>query len=1047
MRRDAGRTPQGESTAADSGSLAAIVDRAARCLPQQGPIGVFVAQNPMQAFESIPFDEAAVVASRLLDAEPYLPEERYRAELARGRITAADIESVLADEHLDVVPQALCRGRVTLRDLHRTLLLHAIVRESDAGARWALTETAVLERLREDIPAEVRWQMLTEALGAADFGGRDPRLADVADEEARSAVLARTSPIGQLDDERVVSADLWHACLESLSMTRPVTTPVQPPVRYRDLILAADPALDIDALAHPLIIRWCAAFLDQGVAAWPMPGRERGLLQAVAGLSSAGAWGAEPWAADLGGALAATRGKDALAVVAEELTRLGIPVARWEDYVTRTLLAVRGWAGMVRSLEERPDRAPVVEVPARVVDLLALELVCDRVASGWAARRLGVPIAPSGDPAQGFSAWWVELQDRFPWRRTEGTLARSLLLHQVSQLIGLTPADIRELDDNELLAFEGEIRNFDHLTRRRLLHAAYERRFRTETLDALEIHAASSARPLPGRACLQGVFCMDERCESFRRHVEELGPEYETFGTAGFFAVPMSFRGIDDWHASPLCPIVIRPRHTVEEVPDDGAETLHQLHRRVSRRLARVRDGISSGSRTLLGGSLVAATVGALAAVPLVARVVFPRLADRVSTRAKRLARPAVPTRLLLERTDDTPLADGTLAGFDVVEMAGCVRKVLEDIGLVAGFARLVAIVGHGSSSRNNPHESAYHCGACGGGPGGANARALAIMANDARVRGVLSAGGLDIPADTRFIGGMLDTCADTVVWYDEARLPESHAEDVERLHRACAHACGADAQERCRRFDSAPQAPSPVAARAHVEARSVDLAQVRPDLGHATNAVCIVGRRWRSRGLYLDRRAFLVSYDPDTDSSGDVLVRTLAAVGPVASGINLAYYFSAVDRLRFGCNTKLPHNITGLVGVMDGHASDLRTGLPWQTVEIHEPMRLLLVIDAAAEKILSAVAKLPAVKDLFTNGWVQLAAWNPQGDLEVFDGERFLPHVREQSRLPVVDRSIAWFAGRAGHLPPAQILAALAPPRKRRKASDGRRLTTASDA
>jgi hypothetical protein len=220
--------------------------------------------------------------------------------------------------------------------------------------------------------------------------------------------------------------------------------------------------------------------------------------------------------------------------------------------------------------------------------------------------------------------------------------------------------------------------------------------------------------------------------------------------------------------------------------------------------------------------------------------------------------------------------------------------------------------------------------------------------------------------------------------------------------------------------------------ARAHVEGRAVDLAQVRPELGHATNAVCIVGRRQRTRGLYLDRRAFLVSYDPDSDPVGDVLTRTLAAVGPVASGINLAYYFSAVDRLRFGCNTKLPHNIAGLVGVMDGHASDLRTGLPWQTVEIHEPMRLLLVIDAPAERILAAAERLPGVKQLFTNAWVQLAVWNDAGDLEVFDGSVFRPHKRSRSRLPIVDRSIAWFSGKRGHVPPAQVLAAATPTRRR---------------
>ena len=34
----------------------------------------------------------------------------------------------------------------------------------------------------------------------------------------------------------------------------------------------------------------------------------------------------------------------------------------------------------------------------------------------------------------------------------------------------------------------------------------------------------------------------------------------------------------------------------------------------------------------------------------------------------------------------------------------------------------------------------------------------------------------------------------------------------------------------------------------------------------------------------------------------------------------------------------------------MDGAASDLRTGLPWQMVEIHEPVRLLFIIETTPE-------------------------------------------------------------------------------------------------
>src|SRR5262249_40368913 len=136
----------------------------------------------------------------------------------------------------------------------------------------------------------------------------------------------------------------------------------------------------------------------------------------------------------------------------------------------------------------------------------------------------------------------------------------------------------------------------------------------------------------------------------------------------------------------------------------------------------------------------------------------------------------------------------------------------------------------------------------------------------------------------------------------------------------------------------------------AHVEARGADLAQPRPEYGHATNAFCIVGRRSRTLGLFLDRRAFLVSYDPSTDERGEILARLLAAVVPVVAGISLEYYFGRVDPTGYGCGTKLPHNITALLGVMDGAQSDLRPGLPWQMVEIHEPVRLTIVVEASAE-------------------------------------------------------------------------------------------------
>ncbi len=238
------------------------------------------------------------------------------------------------------------------------------------------------------------------------------------------------------------------------------------------------------------------------------------------------------------------------------------------------------------------------------------------------------------------------------------------------------------------------------------------------------------------------------------------------------------------------------------------------------------------------------------------------------------------------------------------------------------------------------------------------------------------------------------------------------------------------NALERSRRFDDAPLHSSAEAALAHVEARSANLAQVRPEYGHCTNAICIVGRRTLTRGLHFDRRAFLVSYDPAPDTNHAVLERILAAVGPVGAGISLEYYFSSVDNEVFGCGTKLPHNVTGLIGVMNGHQSDLRTGLPLQMVEIHEPMRLLIIVDATPDALLAVAGRQAEVAELVVNRWVQLVSVDPDtGAMAVFEDGGFVPYEPAPVTLPIVERSRDWHMRTREFVTPALVARALPAP------------------
>src|SRR5262249_23554937 len=171
--------------------------------------------------------------------------------------------------------------------------------------------------------------------------------------------------------------------------------------------------------------------------------------------------------------------------------------------------------------------------------------------------------------------------------------------------------------------------------------------------------------------------------------------------------------------------------------------------------------------------------------IPLVARVLFPRLTAQIRRTFGSFVQVPPVTRLILERCEPTPGPENGQLGYSLAEMIDIVERVLRDIGLTERFARMVFIAGHGSSGLHNPHKSAYDCGACGGGGGGPNARAYAQMANDPRVREALAQRGVVIPAETFFVGAFHNTCDDSMAYFDLDRLPTSHRADFQYAKQA----------------------------------------------------------------------------------------------------------------------------------------------------------------------------------------------------------------------------------------------------------------------
>ena len=1033
------------------------------------PMRTFIHHNPLHGLEGLHFDAAIKRGAQLFGGRGYLSNETFRRYFKSGRISPEDLQATI--EPLAAAKQVTFSGRTTS---HVDVLMASMVH--------GISETRAPQSDPPDQDAQQAVRMIESWLKAVD--------ADI------------TPPTVSLMPWEPAELPLRETCAVWCDRTLGTT---------------------IVETINREMVKWCSAFLNEGEASWAMPDRGKKFYQVWKSLAthdmSLRLIGIRNAAQKI--AALSDRSEDALL---ESLTILQIPKAAWEEYLAHQLAALSGWTGYIKWRVDQGNYPWQQQQPIDLVKYLAVRLFYERELVDRSCREaLGFP--GSADAIRAYMehyphAYWFRREwvaggvatsaakqarrlskagrgpDADAWeelgrqefrqandRRAEKavTLAAQRLL-DLAQALEIDPPAIESTAPSDVPVLLNWIEGFPASQHGPRWLEAFEASHRRQVLTELATGVRKAAEnsqagdhASPSRPLAQVVFCIDVRSEVFRRHLEHRGG-YETLGLAGFFGVPLDYQPFNAQHAVAHCPVLLKPKNRIREVPRSYHVVQAERHKMAAQLSKAAHKLLHDLKENVVTPYVMVEAVGWLFGLPLFGKTLFPSRYHAISRWLKTLLMPSIATTLTVEkitwsegeemvateqqakireivreqfglhgaalssslmeqiRRKAMGTADGTngdvartLAlspqdeelfyerlrreygisprgvsdrlhrithtGFSTTEQAYFAEAALRLMGLTSNFSRVVLFCAHGSTSLNNPYESALDCGACGGNQGLPNARAIAAMANNPTVRELLLARGIKIPGDTHFFAAQHDTTSDHVRIVDMEDVPATHGKDLQRLATDLGEAGARAALERGVFLDEGADRLDPSMAQQQATRRGDDWAQVRPEWGLSKNSLMVVGRRELTQTVNLHGRAFLHSYDHQQDASGRLLETIMTAPLVVAQWINMEHYFSTVDNEVYGSASKIYHNVVGRIGVMTGVWSDLRIGLPAQTVwngnePYHEPMRLLAVIEAPKDRIRTIINRQPLLEQLFDRGWVTLVALEPQdGAFYQYDG------------------------------------------------------------
>ena len=764
------------------------------------------------------------------------------------------------------------------------------------------------------------------------------------------------------------------------------------------------------------IIEYISRFLDEDQTTMNMPNREKGMFEAFKLYENFEYTG------------------DAQSYVEETLAKLHVEDT--QAYLLTHILKLHGWAGFIKYRSEDEDYASQQHYPSSLIEYMAIRLfyelktVQQNKISDFKAFQKYTDENVSEVILQLlqhknllYGTALDALEDKV---KTSDILSDHIYneLHLDALQIQHSNEVLKsELPLTELAGLIDNLREEEGYIWLKSLEDTYIKNYVDEITKPLEeekVQAVASA-----------TFCLDVRSEVMRRSIEKTGP-YQTFGAGGFLGLPISFVEFDKAHELFLSPAIVKPQNVVFELPTESHESYTSkkgMNKTTKKVLSDLKNnpytpyimveaigwifGINLFGKTFLPQKTnkflskfkpskpkTSYTLDKLSSYEidfyvkkLHTQIIHSVLADKAKKVYTEIEIEAIRNHLLFDTDLKFEVSDEiikklktsyritpedyeyqknrlSMVGFTLEEKVSYLYKYLTMIGQVDKFPEFVTIIGHGSISDNNPFESALDCGACGGNISLPNTRALCMIANTKEVRDRLKEQGIEIPENTKFIPGLHITSTDEIKFYDTDTLTSEEAAKFSKIVRDFNQASKLSREERS---ESLPCIPN----EKQMMVKSMDWSEPRPEWGLAKNMGVFAGPRDYTKHLKLNNRFFMHSYDWKVDND-DAEILTRIFDGPLVVGewINLEHYFSTVDNHIYGAGSKVYHNIVSKVGVFSGNYSDLKIGLPTQSVHLegeayHEPVRLLSFVEAPLETVGKAVEQSIA-KEFILNEWIR---------------------------------------------------------------------------